>query len=190
MSKDNAPEELNPAQIKKLLVELGPLLIFFLVNAKWGIFVGTSAFMVAIVISLVVSRTMFGHIATMPLVTGAFVLVFGGLTLWFHDDMFIKMKPTIVNVLFAGVLLTGLACGRSFLKILLGEVFKLNDVGWRILTFRWALFFLFLAVLNECVWRNFSRDAWVAFKVWGIMPLTFVFMFFQLGLLKRHSSEH
>jgi len=189
MSKDNAPDELNPAQIKKLLVELGPLLIFFLVNAKWGIFVGTGAFMVAIVISLIVSRAMFGHVAIMPLVTGAFVLVFGGLTLWFHDDMFIKMKPTIVNVLFAGVLLTGLACGRSFLKILLGEVFKLNDAGWRILTFRWALFFLFLAVVNECVWRNFSRDTWVAFKVWGIMPLTFGFMFFQLGLLKRHSSD-
>ena len=189
MSKDNAPEEFDINQVTKLLVELGPLLVFFLANAKWGIFVGTGAFMVAIVVSLVASRALFGHVATMPLITGAFVLVFGGLTLWFHDDTFIKMKPTIVNAMFATILLGGLAYGRSFLKLLLGEVFKLNDDGWRILTLRWALFFLFLAVLNELVWRNFSRDAWVAFKVWGIMPLTFVFMFFQVGLLKRHASE-
>ena len=189
MSKDGTPEEIDANQFKKLLVELGPLLVFFLVNAKWGIFVGTGAFMVAVVISLITSRALFGHIATMPLITGAFVLVFGGLTLWFHDDTFIKMKPTIVNTLFATILLAGLAAGRSLLKLLLGEVFKLTDDGWRILTLRWALFFIFLAVLNEVVWRNFSRDAWVAFKVWGIMPLTFVFMFFQVGLLKRHASE-
>jgi intracellular septation protein len=116
-------------------------------------------------------------------------LVFGGLTLWLQDEQFIKIKPTLVNALFAGALFTGLLAGRSLLKIVFGEVFRLTDEGWRKLTFRWACFFTFLAVLNEVVWRSFSTDVWVSFKVFGIMPLTMIFAIAQMGLLKQHEPR-
>ena len=148
-----------------------------------------SAFMVAIVISLIASRILFGRVPVMPLVTGVFVLVFGGLTLWLQDEQFIKIKPTLVNALFAGALFTGLLAGRSLLKIVFGEVFRLTDEGWRKLTLRWACFFTFLAVLNEVVWRSFSTDVWVSFKVFGIMPLTMIFAIAQMGLLKKHEPR-
>jgi intracellular septation protein len=121
----------------------------------------------------------------MPFVTGIVVVVFGGLTLYLHDETFIKMKPTIVNTLFGVVLLGGLLFGKSLLGYVFDSVFKLTDEGWRILTFRWGLFFVVLAVLNEIVWRNFPTDTWVSFKVFGIMPLTFLFTLSQLPLLNR-----
>jgi intracellular septation protein len=173
-------------QLIKLAVEFGPLLVFFLANSRYGIYVGTGAFMAATVISLIASRTLLGRIAIMPLITSVFVLVFGGLTLWLQDDHFIKIKPTIVNGLFAAILFSGLATGRLFLKIVFGEVMRLSEEGWRILTLRWALFFVFLALLNEVMWRFFSTDTWVAFKVFGIMPITFVFALCQIGLLKKY----
>lgn len=182
-------------QFLKLAVEMGPLVLFFLVNwqagrflddPKHAIFWATGAFMIATPVALLASRLIFGRIAIMPLVTGVFVLVFGGLTLWLQDELFIKMKPTIVNTLFAAILLGGLFFGRSFLRYVFGEVFRLTDEGWRKLTFRWAFFFLALAVLNEIVWRHFSTDTWVAFKVFGIMPLTMIFALSQVGLLMSH----
>ncbi|MBS0236986.1 MAG: septation protein A [Proteobacteria bacterium] len=173
-------------QLIKLVVELGPLMVFFIVNSRFGIFAGTGAFMVATVIALGASRALLGRIATMPLVTGVFVLVFGGLTLWLQDDHFIKIKPTIVNGMFAAILIAGLISGRLFLKIVFGDVMRLSEEGWRILTLRWALFFVFLAILNEVIWRFFSTDTWVAFKVFGIMPITFVFALAQIGLLKKY----
>jgi len=176
-------------QLLKLVIELGPLAVFFIANAKGGIFWGTGAFMVATLASLAASRVLFGRIAVMPLVTGLFVLVFGGLTLWLQDDLFIKMKPTIVNALFAAILFGGLAAGHSLLRHLFGEVFQLTDEGWRRLTYRWAIFFCVLAVLNEIVWRNFSTDTWVTFKVFGIMPLTMAFAISQIGLLKAHEAS-
>lgn len=176
-------------QILKLLVEIGPLVIFFAINARAGIFWGTGAFMVATLASLIASRVLFGRVATMPLVTAFFVIVFGGLTLWLQDELFIKMKPTIVNALFAVVLIGGLAAGRPLLKQLFGDVFRLTEEGWHKLTFRWALFFVSLAVLNEIVWRSFSTDDWVSFKAFGIMPLTMVFAISQLGLLKRYEDN-
>lgn len=182
------PQDLR-GQLLKLLVEVGPLVVFFVMNARAGIFWGTGAFMVAIVISLIASRILFGRVPVMPLVTGVFVLVFGGLTLWLQDEQFIKIKPTLVNALFAGALFTGLLAGRSLLKIVFGEVFRLTDEGWRKLTFRWACFFTFLAVLNEVVWRSFSTDVWVSFKVFGIMPLTMIFAIAQMGLLKQHEPR-
>ncbi len=187
--KNNSqPQDLR-GQLLKLLVEVGPLVVFFVMNARAGIFWGTGGFMVAIVISLIASRILFGRVPVMPLVTGVFVLVFGGLTLWLQDEQFIKIKPTLVNALFAGALFTGLLAGHSLLKIVFGEVFRLTDDGWRKLTLRWACFFTFLALLNEVVWRSFSTDVWVSFKVFGIMPLTMVFAIAQMGLLKQHEPR-
>jgi intracellular septation protein len=174
------------AQALKLLVEVGPLVIFFVVNSRAGIFWGTGTFMVATVISLIASRILLGRIPVMPLVTGVCVLVFGGLTLWLQDDHFIKIKPTIVNALFATVLFAGLWSGQSFLKIVFGDVFRLTEEGWRKLTLRWACFFVFLALLNEIVWRSVTTDTWVSFKVFGIMPLTMAFAVAQIGLLRQH----
>jgi intracellular septation protein len=188
LSEANEGPQLDRKQIIKLLVELGPLLVFFITNSHYGIFAGTGAFMAATVVSLAASHALLGRIATMPLVTGFFVLVFGGLTLYLQDDHFIKMKPTIVNGLFAAILFGGLMFGRLFLKTVFGDVMHLTEEGWRILTIRWALFFVVLAILNEFMWRFFSTDTWVAFKVFGIMPLTFVFALAQIGVLKKHES--
>jgi intracellular septation protein len=173
-------------QVLKLIVEVGPLAVFFLTNARAGIYWGTGTFMVATLLSLLASRALFGRIAVMPLVSGACVLVFGGLTLWLQDDHFIKMKPTIVNALFAGALFIGLMYGQSLLRIVFGEVFHLTEEGWRKLTWRWAFFFAFLAVLNEVMWRTFSTDVWVSFKVFAIMPLTMAFAVAQIGLLRQY----
>lgn len=187
--------QFDSKQAIKLLVELGPLVVFFVVNAQAGkfiaepdqaIFYGTGAFMIATAIALAASQHLLGRIPTMPLVSGVFVMVFGGLTLWLQDDHFIKLKPTIVNALFAAILFAGLANGKSFLKLVFGDVFRLTEAGWRQLTIRWAVFFIVLALLNEIVWRNFSTDTWVSFKVFGIMPLTMAFAVAQVGLLKRH----
>ncbi len=182
---DDGPQ-FDRKQAIKLAVEFGPLLVFFIANSHYGIYTGTGAFMVATVIALAISQTFLGRIAIMPLITGIFVLVFGGLTLWLQDDHFIKMKPTIVNALFATILFGGLATGRLFLKIVFGDVMRLSEEGWRILTLRWGLFFVFLAILNEVMWRGFSTDTWVAFKVFGIMPITFVFALAQIGVLKKY----
>jgi intracellular septation protein len=174
------------SQILKLAVEVGPLVVFFIVNARAGIFWGTGVFMVATIAALIASRFMFGRIPVMPLVSGVCVMVFGSLTLWLQDDHFIKIKPTIVNALFAAALFAGLLAGHSLLKVVFGDVFRLNEDGWRKLTLRWACFFTFLAVLNEVVWRTVSTDMWVNFKVFAIMPLTMVFALAQVGLLKAH----
>ncbi len=191
-AKPAAPEEANVEfdrkQLIKLAVEFGPLIVFFIGNSKYDIFVGTGAFMVATIIALIVSRAVLGRIPTMPLISGVFVVVFGGLTLWLQDDHFIKLKPTIVNALFAAILLGGLAAGQTFLKFIFEDVMRLTEEGWRKLTLRWGLFFVFLALLNEVIWRNFSTDFWVGFKVFGIMPLTFAFALAQIGVLRRYEA--
>ncbi|MEO8683236.1 MAG: septation protein A [Devosia sp.] len=179
-------DELRP-QIIKLVLELGPLVVFFIVNGRADIFMATAWFMGAMVVSLLASWLILRKVAVMPLVTGAVVLVFGGLTLWLQDDTFIKMKPTITNSLFAGVLLGGLLFKQSLLKYVFGDVYKLLPRGWFVLTLRWGLFFLVLAVANEILWRNFSTDVWVAFKVWGIMPLTILFSVLQLPTLSKYA---
>jgi len=173
-------------QVLKLVLEIGPLAIFFIANAKLGIFAATGAFMVAITISLTLSRWIFGKLAIMPMVTGVFVLVFGGLTLWLHDETFIKLKPTIVNILFAVIMFGGLYFEKLVWKVLFGDVIQLTDIGWRKLQLWWGVYFLILAGLNEFVWRNFSTDAWVNFKVFGIMPMTFIFSLAMLPIMMRH----
>lgn len=184
-----AAGESGTQQLLKFLVELGPLVVFFLTNARAGIFWGTGVFIVATLVSLVASRVLFGRIPVMPLVSAVVVVVFGGLTLWLQDELFIKLKPTIVNALFASVLFGGLLYGKSLLRYLFGDVFALDEEGWRKLTFRWACFFVFLALLNEAAWRLLTTDQWVTFKVFAIMPITMVFAISQVGLLQRHALE-
>jgi intracellular septation protein len=179
--------QLNPAL--KLVLDIGPLVLFFAINARLGIFVATAAFMAAVLVALAVSYAMTRHIAIMPLVTAVIVSVFGGLTLILHNDMFIKLKPTIIYLLFGGTLAAGLAFGRSFLGVLFDSVFDLTEEGWRKLTWRWAFFFFALAALNEIVWRNFSTDFWVSFKLFGVVPLTFLFAALQYPLLTKYQPE-
>jgi intracellular septation protein len=182
-----APRRENP--FLKLALELGPLLVFFFANGRFGIFNATAAFMVAMVVSLAASWALTRKLALMPLVTGLVVLVFGTLTLVLHDDTFIKMKPTIVNTLFGVALLGGLAFGKSLLGYVFDSAFRLDDAGWRKLTWRWGFFFLVLAVLNEAIWRTQTTDFWIAFKVWGVMPITILFSAAQLPLLTRHAID-
>lgn len=170
----------------KLLIELGPLLIFFGVNAAYGIFAGTGAFMVATVISLALAWWLYHKIPVMPLVSAVIVLAFGGLTLYLQDETFIKLKPTIVYTMFAVLLLGGLAAQKPVLALLFGPVFNLTDEGWRKLTLRWAVFFIAMAILNEFVWRNFSTDTWVSFKAFGFLPITFLFAMAQVPLMQRY----
>jgi len=181
--------EMPPAQgqFAKLLLEAGPLVVFFIANANYDIFTATGAFMVATIIALTLSRLKFGRIPVMPLVSGFFILTFGAATLFFQEEFFIKIKPTIVNILFSLILFGGLLLGHSLLRYLFGEVFKLTDRGWKLLTIRWACFFIFLALLNEFVWRNTSTEFWAGFKLFGVMPITMVFAISQVGLLQRHS---
>ena len=181
-------DELRP-QIIKLALELGPLVLFFIMNGRADIFVATAWFMAAMVVSLALSWLLLKKIAVMPLVTGAVVLIFGGLTLWLQDDTFIKMKPTITNSLFAAALLGGLAFGQPLLKYVFGDIYKLRPEGWWRMTLNWGLFFVLLAVINEVVWRNFDTDFWVAFKVWGVMPLTVLFSMSQLPLLQKYAPD-
>jgi intracellular septation protein len=175
----------------KLLIELGPLLVFFGVNAAYGIYAATAAFMVVTLISLAYALWRYHKLPIMPLVSGVVVLVFGTLTLYLRDDTFIKLKPTIVYLTFAAFLGAGLLLRKPVLELLLGSVFNLTEPGWRKLTLRWALFFIAMAVLNELVWRNVSTDAWVSFKAFGFLPLTFIFAMAQMPLMQRFSAvEH
>jgi intracellular septation protein len=199
--------QLNP--LLKLVLDLGPLLLFFLANARpalflplvspilpadtasgehTGIFVATAVFMVAVVAALAVSYALTRHLPVMPLVTAVIVLVFGSLTLVLHDELFIKLKPTIIYLLFGVVLLGGLAAGKSLLGMVFDSVFHLTEEGWRKLTLRWALFFFALAILNEIVWRSQTTDVWVSFKVFGVVPLTFLFAALQYPLLTRYAA--
>jgi intracellular septation protein len=192
----------------KLALEMGPLMVFFLGNSRpeilkpllrpflsgslldgpqSGIFTATAAFMVAMLISLVLTKVLLKKLPIMPLVSGVVVLIFGGLTLWLQDDLFIKLKPTIVNSLFGAVLLGGLAFGKPLLPYVLDSVFRLTQEGWKQLTLRWGLFFFLLAAINEIVWRMFSTDFWVSFKVWGVMPITIIFAMSQMSLLQRYA---
>ena len=182
-------DQTQPHPLFKLATELGPLIVFFVVNAKFHLFVATAAFMVAIVVAMIASYVVTRHVPVMALVTGGVVLVFGTLTLVLHDETFIKVKPTIIYGLFAAVLGGGLLFGRSFIAIMFNQMFNLTAHGWRILTFRWALFFVAMAVLNEAVWRTQSTDFWVNFKVFGVTLVTMAFAIAQMPLIKRYHLE-
>jgi intracellular septation protein len=200
--------QLNP--LLKLALDLGPLILFFYANARpalflpilgplmpdlagdgerMGIFVATAVFMVAIIVALIVSYVLIRRLPIMPVVTAIIVLIFGALTLYLHDETFIKLKPTLIYVLFGGTLLGGMLLGKNFLAVVFDSMFHLSDEGWRKLTLRWATFFLALALLNEIIWRTQSTDTWVNFKVFGVTLLTFVFAALQYPLLQRHAIE-
>jgi intracellular septation protein len=179
----------KPHPLFKLATELGPLIIFFVANAKANLFVATGAFMVAVVVAMIASYVVTKHVPLMAIVTAVVVIVFGTLTLILHDETFIKMKPTIVYALFASILGGGLLFGRSFIAIMFDQMFNLTAQGWRVLTLRWALWFAAMAVLNEIIWRSQTTEFWVAFKVFGMVPLTMVFALTQMGLVKRHHFE-
>lgn len=183
----SAKPQLNP--MFKLALDVGPLVLFFFANSRFGIFAATATFMVAVLIALAVTYYMTRHIAVMPVVTAVVVLIFGGLTLLLHDETFIKLKPTIIYVLFGGALLGGLIFNKPLLGMVLDSVFQLTDEGWRKLTWRWVWFFFALAVLNEIVWRTQSTDFWVNFKLFGVVPLTMLFGALQYPLLMKHGVE-
>lgn len=173
----------------RLALEGGPLAVFFVANQLADIMTATALFMAAAAVAVVFSMRLERRVPLMPVIGCGFVLAFGGLTLALDDALFIKIKPTVVNLLFAAVLFTGLALRRDWLKLILGRVMSLTDQGWRILTWRWAAFFIVLAVVNEIVWRNFSTEFWAGFKLFGMMPLTMAFALLQVPVILKHTPE-
>ena len=215
MTHDKLPQTQTSARpahspLLKLVLEMGPLMLFFLANSKPDLFrplvgavlgqglvtaknapllIATAVFMAAMTVSLLASWALLRKLPIMPIVTGAVVAIFGTLTLVMQDDIFIKLKPTIVNALFGTVLLGGLMFGKSLLSHVLDAVFTLDEAGWKKLTFRWGIFFFVLAGLNELVWRTQTTDFWVVFKVWGVMPLTIAFTLAQMPMMMRHGFD-
>ncbi|MCL4154392.1 UNVERIFIED_CONTAM: hypothetical protein GTU68_067560 [Idotea baltica] len=185
----------------KLLLEVGPLLIFFgaysygadlagdaaeAALSKTKIMAATAVFMPTMIFAVGVSWFIAKKIPVMPMFSLALVLVFGGLTIWLQNETFFKMKPTILNIFFGVALLAGLAMGKMFLKLIFQEGWSITDKGWRVLTIRWAIFFFCMAALNEFIWRNYSNETWVWFKVWGNFPITMVFAIFQMRVVSQH----
>jgi len=173
----------------KLLIDIGPLAVFFIFYTRSGLQASILPFMLATVIAVIFSYILEKKIPIMPTVGAGIVLLFGGLTIYFDNDVFFKMKPTIINLLFAVILYGGVLINKPLLKYLLGAALKLEEAGWKILTQRWIGFFIALAILNEIVWRTQSTDVWVSFKVFGILPITFIFTMTQFPLIKKYQIE-
>jgi len=185
--EQNTQKTVSPSL--KLVLEMGPLVAFFVTNYKFGIFPATGVLMACVVATLIASWILTRHLPVMPVVTCIAVVFFGALTFFFQDDLFIKLKPTIVNSIFGAILLGALALGKPLLPVVLDSVLKLTDEGWRKLTLRWGLFFFLLAAINEIVWRTQTTDFWVSFKAFGIMPLTIGFALAQLPLIMKHELK-
>lgn len=177
----------------RLAIDIGPIAVFFLANFLTPgldivkLLAGTAAFMVASVAAMIYSLVKAGRVSPMLWLTGTLVLVFGGLTLWFHNKEFVQVKPTVIYAILSAILIFGLVTGRPLLSLLLDAAYPgLNDAGWRKLTINWALFFAFLAALNEVVRHEFSFQFWLGFKLWGVIPLTLVFTFANVPMLMKH----
>ena len=175
--------------ISKLLIDIGPLAVFFIFYSRGDLKSAIIPFMIATIIAVLFSYIMEKKIPVMPTVGAFIILIFGGLTIYFDNEVFFKMKPTIINLLFALILYGGVIVKKPLLKFLLGAAIKLEDEGWKILTQRWISFFIALAILNEIVWRTQSTDIWVNFKVFGILPITFIFTMTQFPLIKKYQIE-
>ena len=175
--------------IFKLLIDIGPLAVFFVFYTRSDLKTAILPFMIATIIAVLFSYILEKKIPIMPTVGAAIILIFGGLTIYFDNETFFKMKPTIINLLFAGILYGGIILNKSLLRYLLGAALKLQDEGWDILTKRWIGFFIALAILNEIIWRTQTTDIWVNFKVFGILPITFIFTLTQFSTIKKYQIE-
>ena len=175
--------------ILKPLIDIGPLAVFFVFYTRSDLKTAILPFMIATVIAVIFSYMMEKKIPIMPTVGAIIILIFGGLTIYFDNETFFKMKPTIINLLFAGILYGGIILNKSLLRYLLGAALKLQDEGWDILTKRWIGFFIALAILNEIIWRTQTTDIWVSFKVFGILPITFIFTLTQFSTIKKYHIE-
>ncbi|MEA3054095.1 MAG: intracellular septation protein [Sphingomonadales bacterium] len=193
MSVTAETEKREPSVAARLLIDLGPLLVFFLVNFfapvpdMLKIFYATGAFMAAMIVAMMISYLRYRHISPLLWFSGIMVVILGGVTIWLHNDVFIKMKPTLYYVLIASILGFGLATGRNLLKMVLGAAYPgLSERGWKLLTRNWAVFFVVMAVVNEAVWRNSSTSFWIGFKLWGFLPATFLFAIANVPMLMKH----
>ena len=175
--------------IYKILIDIGPLAIFFIFYTRSDLQTAILPFMIATIIAVLFSYIIEKKIPIMPTVGAVIILFFGGLTIYFDNEVFFKMKPTIINFLFAAILQGGIILNRPLLRYLLGAALKLEDEGWSILTKRWIGFFIALGILNEIVWRTQSTDIWVNFKVFGILPITFIFTLTQFSTIKKYQIE-
>jgi intracellular septation protein len=175
--------------IYKLLIDIGPLAVFFIFYTRGDLKTAILPFMIATIIAVLFSYIIEKKIPVMPAVGAAIILIFGGLTIYFDNETFFKMKPTIINLLFAGILYGGIILNKPPLRYLLGAALKLQDEGWDILTKRWIGFFIALAILNEIIWRTQTSDMWVNFKVFGILPITFIFTLTQFSTIKKYQIE-
>ena len=175
--------------IFKLLIDIGPLAVFFIFYTRGDLKTAILPFMIATIIAVLFSYIIEKKIPIMPTVGAVIILIFGGLTIYFDNETFFKMKPTIINLLFAGILYGGIILNKSLLRYLLGAALKLQDEGWDILTKRWIGFFIALAILNEIIWRTQTTDIWVNFKVFGILPITFIFTLTQFSTIKKYQVE-
>ncbi|HYD38592.1 MAG TPA: septation protein A [Allosphingosinicella sp.] len=189
-------EKKEPSVGGRLLIDLGPLLVFFLVNflapvpEVLRIFYATGAFMAAMIVAMMISYLRYRHISPLLWFSGIMVVILGGVTIWLHNDVFIKMKPTVYYVFVAALLGFGLATGRNLLKMVLGAAYPgLSERGWKLLTRNWAIFFLVMAVVNEAVWRNTSTSFWIGFKLWGFLPATFLFAIANVPMLMKHGMK-
>jgi intracellular septation protein len=189
-------ENREPSVGARLMIDLGPLLVFFLVNyfapvpEMLKIFYATGAFMAAMIVAMMISYLRYKHISPLLWFSGIMVVILGGITIWLHNDTFIKMKPTVYYVLIASLLLFGKATGRNLLKMALGAAYPgLSEKGWGLLTRNWAIFFLVMALVNEAVWRNSSTSFWIGFKLWGFLPATFLFAIANIPMLMKHGMQ-
>jgi len=173
----------------KFITDFGPLLIFFTIYYKSGnnLSVAIPPLIIATLIAVLISYVIERKIPYLPLAGGIIISIFGGLTLYFNNPIFLYMKPTIINIIFALVLFVGkIFLNKNFLKYFFQNAFQIDEIGWDKLNNRWLSFFIFLALINELVWRTQAEVVWVNFKVWGILPLTFVFTAFQIPLINKH----
>ena len=171
------------------MIDIGPLAVFFVFYTRGDLKTAILPFMIATIIAVLFSYILEKKIPIMPTVGAVIILIFGGLTIYFDNETFFKMKPTIINLLFAGILYGGIVLNKSLLRYLLGAALKLQDEGWDILTKRWIGFFIALAILNEIIWRTQTTDIWVNFKVFGILPITFIFTLTQFSTIKKYQIE-